>query len=629
MEKKVFLAVTLLTLFSSFVAAGVESQKDYPIKPVAFTDVRIEDEFWVPRLETNRKVSIPYAFKQIVEGVDNGGDVSHLRVSDDAEFKAEYRKDMPGGINVISSEELKLTGIPYYAWLPREGSEVKPTGTVTLKPDSFKHYVDQFNENDVEHFRPSIPNEKAWEFLKANIPLLECPDKDIEEIYYFRWWSYRKHIKDTPDGFVIDEFRPKVGWGARYNTISCAAGHHIYDGRWLHEAKYMDDYEVFWLRNEGAMPRRYSFWAADAYYARYMVQGDKRLITELLDELIGNYRSWEKERGLDDGLFWQYDVLDGMEESVSGSRRHKNARPTINSYMYGDAIAISRIAELSGRDDVAREYADRAAKLKRLVQGSLWDGDAKFFKVRHENGRLSDAREAIGYVPWYFNLPDGGYEEAWKQLMDREGFYAPFGPTTAEQRHPGFVISYTGDDCQWNGPSWPYSSSQVLTAMANVLNNYEQEFVTKDDYLETLKIYTKSHRLRLGDGRVVPWIDEDLDPYTGQWLARLRKLDSANVEKRYRGKDYNHSSYCDLIISGLVGLRPRSDDIVEVSPLVPEDTWRWFCLDNVLYHGRIITIVWDKNGTKYGKGAGLRVYANGKQIAHCDRLERVAGSPGK
>ncbi|MHC4648433.1 MAG: glycoside hydrolase family 127 protein [Planctomycetota bacterium] len=48
-------------------AVETNAQKDYPIQPVPFTDVRIEDEFWAPRLETNRKVSIPYAFKKIEE----------------------------------------------------------------------------------------------------------------------------------------------------------------------------------------------------------------------------------------------------------------------------------------------------------------------------------------------------------------------------------------------------------------------------------------------------------------------------------------------------------------------------------------------------------------------------------
>lgn len=36
------------------------------------------------------------------------------------------------------------------------------------------------------------------------------------------------------------------------------------------------------------------------------------------------------------------------------------------------------------------------------------------------------------------------------------------------------------------------------------------------------------------------------------------------------------------------------DDLDELNPLIPTDKWYCFCLDNVLYHGKILTIVWDK-----------------------------------
>lgn len=38
--------------------------RDYPIQPVPFTAVRCEDDFWNSRIETNRVISIPYAFEQ-------------------------------------------------------------------------------------------------------------------------------------------------------------------------------------------------------------------------------------------------------------------------------------------------------------------------------------------------------------------------------------------------------------------------------------------------------------------------------------------------------------------------------------------------------------------------------------
>ena len=39
----------------------------YPIKPVPFTDVQFTDIFWRPRMETNRTVSIPFAFQKCEE----------------------------------------------------------------------------------------------------------------------------------------------------------------------------------------------------------------------------------------------------------------------------------------------------------------------------------------------------------------------------------------------------------------------------------------------------------------------------------------------------------------------------------------------------------------------------------
>ena len=37
---------------------------DYQIRPILFTNVKITDKFWSTRIETNRKITIPYAFKR-------------------------------------------------------------------------------------------------------------------------------------------------------------------------------------------------------------------------------------------------------------------------------------------------------------------------------------------------------------------------------------------------------------------------------------------------------------------------------------------------------------------------------------------------------------------------------------
>jgi predicted GH43/DUF377 family glycosyl hydrolase len=450
-------------------------------------------------------------------------------------------------------------------------------------------------------FKAEMGEQSEW--IIQNVPLFECPDKNIQEIYYFRLGVFKKHIKETPDGYIITEFTPDVSWAGKYNSISCAAGHHIYEGRWIRDPRWLDDYSLFWFR-KGGEPRRYSFWAADAMWARYLVNRNAALAEELLPDLVKNYEAWEKTRLDPNALFWQIDDRDGMEYSIGGSGH----RPTINSYMYGDAMAIANIAELARQNDLAKTYRDKAARIKNLVQANLWDKQADFFKTlpRGKDARLVDVREEVGFVPWYFNLPDPGYEATWKQIMDPAGFYAPFGPTTAERRHPRFRFT-AKHDCLWNGPSWPYATAQTLVAMANVLNNYDQKVISKKDYLAILTNYAQSQHK---NGK--PWIAEDLDGVTGQWI----------VDKP-RSVDYNHSAYCDLVITGLVGLRPHKEDIITVHPLLPEGVYNYFCLDGVLYHGRSITIMYDKTGERYRRGAGLYIFSDGKQIAKSDGLDRV------
>jgi len=63
----------------------------------------------------------------------------------------------------------------------------------------------------------------------------------------------------------------------------------------------------------------------------------------------------------------------------------------------------------------------------------------------------------------------------------------------------------------------------------------------------------------------------------------------------------------------LVGIRPQPDNSLVVNPLVPPETWDYFCLEDVLYKGHKITILYDRDGKKYGKGKGLRVFIDGKQ----------------
>ena len=115
-----------------------------------------------------------------------------------------------------------------------------------------------------------------------------------------------------------------------------------------------------------------------------------------------------------------------------------------------------------------------------------------------------------------------------------------------------------------------------------------------------MKLYTESQHHR---GR--PYIGEYLDETTGAWL----------MGDRERSRYYNHSTYCDLIITGICGLRPQLDGSIIVNPLLPAGQWPWFCLDGISYRGHVVTIIWDQDGQRYHQGRGLTLMVDGHVVA--------------
>ncbi len=65
--------IVILAAALAFSQGKPGPNKDYPIRPVDFTRVQITDKFWAPKMETNRRESIPYAMKMNEETgrVDN------------------------------------------------------------------------------------------------------------------------------------------------------------------------------------------------------------------------------------------------------------------------------------------------------------------------------------------------------------------------------------------------------------------------------------------------------------------------------------------------------------------------------------------------------------------------------
>jgi hypothetical protein len=461
-------------------------------------------------------------------------------------------------------------------------------------------------------------NDAQW--YVANTPFFECSDKQIEQVYYYRWKLYKAHIRNVGVGqHVITEFINDVSWDRDpYSTINAATMHHIYEGRWLKNRRYMDGY-INYMFQQGGNNRSYSESVADAAYARYLVNKDSAFIVRQLDSMKHIYDLWSDHFDSSKHLYYIPAMPDATEYTIAsidasggkdGFDDGEAYRPTINSYMYGNALAISKIAAMKGDMSSSKMYEQRAYDLKKNVEQSLWNDSLQHFTDRYKVSNqyvhywnFIRGRELAGMIPWYFNLPSHNtkFNIAWRHVLDTTQLLGKHGLRTNEPSYEYYFkqfVFYMGQrGSQWNGPSWPYQTSQVLTGMANMINSYSQNVVTRSDYVKLLRLFTQQHYLPDGNINLV----ENYDPNLGGPIVYY-----------YWSNHYNHSSYNNLIISGLCGIRPSEGDTLTINPLA-DSSIKFFCLDGVFYHGHQLTVVYDEDGSKYKWGKGLAVFIDGKK----------------
>ena len=131
----------------------------------------------------------------------------------------------------------------------------------------------------------------------------------------------------------------------------------------------------------------------------------------------------------------------------------------------------------SGQNDVASDFEQRATTLKDRFQTDIWNSTLEHFIDRHQRDTECvqywepiRGRELVGLVPWMFSMPDNDakYSAAWSHLLNSDELSGSSGMRTVEPSYEYYMRQYRYDaatglrECQWNGPVWPYQTTQAL-----------------------------------------------------------------------------------------------------------------------------------------------------------------------
>ncbi|KAA8621003.1 F5-F8-type-C multi-domain protein [Pyrenophora tritici-repentis] len=477
-------------------------------------------------------------------------------------------------------------------------------------------------------------NDAPW--YRNRIPFFESSDQDLTNVYYYRWGIFRAHQRDLgANGFISTEFLDDVGWQHKpWASLNDATGFHLLEGRWVRDRRFKDDYQTF-MFSANSNRRQFSESMAASVWQTYLVDGAAGDATKLLDAMQVVYEAWKDSYDTSKGLYSVEPLRDATEYTISsidasgaqdGFTGGNSFRPSINSYQYANARAIANIAALKGGlSGTVSTYNSKATALKGRVQDALWNSTYEHFIDRFQvNNKYVTywdfirGRELVGMVPWTHDLPDdtAAYAKAWTHVLNTNQLAGPHGLRTVEPSYQWYMRQYRYEgknpECQWNGPIWPFQTTQVLTGLANFLDHYRTGAATgiikNSDYVHLLKQYAQLHR---NPKTGVLDLEEDYYPDTGLPIVGLK-----------RSNHYFHSGFNDLIITGLVGIRPSTNASIEVNPLA-DSSISYFRLDRVLYHGREVAIQWDATGSHYGT-AGLQIEVDGKVVASSPKLGRLS-----
>ena len=622
-QKLIFFIAVILLIASGVTAQGFRSShveaesdmsndffKDIGKSVLKFLEESNEDVELLAKFTEKR--TLAGKFEKIVdtifEIVQESNDFEHFCTYLGDEFKRMIQNAISGYLHHFGTKLQKSDG--------SQGRQRSPQSK----------NLNNSGTNILDHETP-IKDYHGKTFLRENIPFIDIPDTKIQELYYYRWSTLARHLRYTTagTGYILTEFVQPVWYAKAFGTIDAAAGHQIDEARWLRNQIYTNDYIQIYTRGP-ADSTQYTHWIHDAAYRKSQVDGDTQFLTSQLSELIRMWDAWEYTKDQNVGLYYYTPEWDAQERSLPGFVHPDNSsdphyhgpptyRPSINAYMVANARAIASVASQAGKADVAKNFTMIADKIQDAMYARLWDPEQEFFVdvIRPDNPNLNfiDGREEVGLFPFRFGI---GLDKKYtvpsiQQLFDPQGFYAPYGPTTLEIRNKYFTAEVPGC-CWWQGQSWPYSTSHVLKSMA-AIHRADNTSVTADQYFDILSIYTKT---QTKDGK--PYIAESHFPMKDAWSG-----DSSN-----HSEHYDHSTYNDDVITGLLGIVPRSDDFLQINPIVPQN-WTFYAIENAAYHGHLISYFYDADGTRYGLGKGLTVFVNGEQVYQGDSPNVVIPIP--
>jgi hypothetical protein len=571
-----------------------------------------------------------------------------LRVESDFAWTADG-DELTGVLDVQNSRRERLTTVfPRLSGTgltPAEGAltgelELAQGESATFKvqlgmiadeiPESATEYEAYRDAAPAAAFATHVQTYNKW--WADNLPYFDVPDEAHKKFIYYRWWLMRYNYLDADIPGNDFQFPTSIEGVTGYNNaIALTVPMFIDDLKYLRDPAY--SYGPWVSTGESSEGGRfmdnpgdpenwsnsYAQYIAEAAWRSYQIHGGPTEIAENLARYAeGDVKGQLETFDSNGNWLIEYDwgAMTGNDaDAVSFHWREGDLDRAESAYQYSGALAAAEAYELAGNSAKADEMRAIAENIKAAITDVLWNPGTQLFEHVHvESGDHVPWKEINNYYPFAVGaVPnEAPYTDALRLFADPDE-YPVFPFYTANQADKAEAAE------QGNPGSNNFSqinSTVQFRLFSSALRNYDQDAITTDDYKQLL--YWNAWSTYIGGDTAWP----DSNEFWADW-------DGEEIDYRSWIHHTTLGSSIWTYVEDVAGLRPRTDDKIELSPI--DIGWDHFTVNDLRYRDSDLTIIWDEpgDGADHYPGApeGYSVYIDGTRAFTLDSLVPAVWDP--
>ncbi len=144
----------------------------------------------------------------------------------------------------------------------------------------------------------------------------------------------------------------------------------------------------------------------------------------------------------------------------------------LNSYLYRELIAMSKIAKEIGKSEDVHFFREKAEEKRKAIQSMLWnDEDKIFYDLDRNTGKQIKVKSVSSFTPLWAKIatPGQAYHLVYDHLLNPEEFWLPFPIPGYARSEAGYsTVKLPGDlGCNWRGATWIPTNYMVYHGLIN------------------------------------------------------------------------------------------------------------------------------------------------------------------